>query len=153
METTLDSTYDDYMIVCSGVYGSSSTGLNFRLKIGGTYITSGYYAGGLRQSITQTSYDYRTNNNLSSFSNTTGNDMQDLATTPSVIRMFINKPSVSKYQSIQWDAHTIYGLSACNRLVGAVGINSTSGVLTGVRFYGATGTINGSFRLYGLANS
>ena len=154
METTIDSTYDEYMIVGSGIYCSSPSALRFRLKIGGTYITSGYYTGSIRQaSLVQTSFDYQLMNNGSSINNTTGWDLQTSSTYPTVLRMLINQPSVSKTQSVYWDAHTIRSTTDAGRNIGGVGINSTTGVLTGVRLYPFTGNLTGTFRLYGLAKS
>lgn len=154
METTLDSTYDEYMIVGSGIYCSSASDLRFRLKIGGTYITSGYYAGSIRQaSLVQTSFDYQLMNNGSSISNTTGWDLSTSSTYPTVLRMLINQPSVSKTQSVYWDAHTIRSTTDAARNISGVGINSTTGVLTGVRLYPFSGNLTGAFRLYGLAKS
>jgi len=154
METTIDSTYDEYMIVGSGIYCSSSAALRFRLKVGGTYITSGYYSGSIRQaSLVQTSFDYQFMNNGSSINNTTGWDLQTSSTLPTVVRMLINKPSVSKTQSVYWDAHTMRSTTDAGRNLGGVGITSTTGVLTGVRFYSSSGNLTGNFRLYGLTNS
>ena len=152
VETTFDSTYDSYVIIGSGIFASSSGGLSIRLKIGGSYLTSGYDAGHIRQSLNSGSYNYGNIVDGDRINNASGADLKTSASTPARIVIELSNPSVSKTQAISYISNTVLTTSTNDRAYGQ-GQNRTAGVLTGVQFYGDAGNITGDFRLYGITNS
>jgi hypothetical protein len=152
VETTFDSTYDSYVIIGSGIFASGSGGLSIRLKIGGSYLTTGYDAHHLRQNLTSTGYNYGSIVNGDRINNASGSDLLTSASTPARIVIELSNPSVSKTQAISYTSNTVKSTSTNDRAYG-LGQNRTTGVLTGIQFYGDAGNITGTFRLYGINNS
>ena len=151
IETTFDATYDNYVIMATGVFPAGITDLWMRLKIGGTYQTVSY-AGHLSQlnsgtatyagQATQTA-QILINDNAS---NTAGQSTD----------LIIHIPSPSNttlYKKIHYEgaSFTAGGLS---RMVRGSAVNTSStSALTGVRFLANGQNISGTFRLYGIAKS
>jgi hypothetical protein len=148
IETTFNSTYDNYVIYASGVYLSDAVGLYALLKVSGSYQTSSY----------RWSYFYN-NKNFGSSGDGSGNANQInlcqsvTTSTSSTINYVVNvwsAPLTTGHKLITWmgnvttDTINMFGTGAW--------VNGT-GALTGVRFAPVSGTVSGVFRLYGIQNS
>lgn len=152
VETTFNSTYRAYLIIGTGVLCSSSSPLNCRLKIGGSYITSASYA--------YSRHDLRTDITSYEASSDTGGSTVPLTGSLSTSRsadfmMTVYFPSDTVSEKM-FDWRFAPGRLNNNVSTGSVGYasNSNTDALTGVRFYFTTGNVaSGEFRLYGIANS
>lgn len=152
VETTFNSTYRAYLIIGTGVLCSSSSPLNCRLKIGGSYITTASYA--------YSRHDLRTDITSYEASSDTGGSTVPLTGSLSTSRsadfiMTVYFPSDTVSEKM-FDWRFAPGRLNNNISTGSVGYasNSNTDALTGVRFYFTTGNVaSGEFRLYGIANS
>jgi hypothetical protein len=151
IETTFNSTYGVYMLVGSGIFAQTTTGqMSALMKIGGSYAAS--------------DYDYSVsipNSGASTYSGLNGEaqasiNMHTVATNTVgetySFTMYISQPaSTTLFKQVYW---TGLGSRATNMVQksGAAHNRSTS-ALTGIQFSMASGNINGTFRLYGIANS
>jgi ribosomal protein S8 len=133
------------------MFTSSASGLNVRLKIGGSYLTSGYYSQNIRQRQSSTTYDYGVFNNTGFAGNVSGGDMDTSAVTPACVELRVSKPAVNKFQQVAYDGRTVLSGSSVDRSIGGSITNTTQGVLTGIRLYADAGNITGTFRLYGYS--
>jgi hypothetical protein len=162
VESTFDSTYDAYAIVATNVSPSNNTvSLRVRLKIGGTYLTSGYaYTSNITRSITtdgQTVSANATNEEQIVLVESLPNNAA-LAGSAANFSLFLNNPSSgSMIKSIysQGVAVTQGASIAQSSAMNTSAINrSNVSALTGVRFYFTSGNVStGTFRLYGIKNS
>lgn len=152
--TGMNSTYDMYMIVGQNVSSSDSARMQAQIYLGGSLQTSslyGYVAGAMDTSWVISTWTNPSDTRIilaeTGYINTGG--------TPD--RNFIfycpNVNSTTK-------AHGFWGTGQENRTTARPHVYHMSGnyasigsAMTGVRFYMATGTITGTFRLYGLKNS
>ena len=150
IETTFDSTYDNYAIVANSVY-PSTTGqvIWIRFKISGVYATSLYnyatmYNTGAtvtgNQGVSQAQIiltNLSASNSTSITSNFTCNVYAPSSTsvykTLTVNGISNNVGTLANFITSSWYAGTT--------------------ALTGVRFLAASGNINGTFRLYGIKKS
>jgi hypothetical protein len=162
VETTFNSTYDRYMLVISKLQLSSSSGapyLTARLKIGGSYQTSGYRWGHM----------YATNSSSGSASAAGGSSTGTsyLYISPPYVpatsgwfldaQVMIYAPAdTDNYKNIYWTGvnGTNFSWDVTAFTGGGYHTNSTS-AMTGIRFLTNSGdNINtGTFRLYGIKNS
>ena len=150
IETTFDSTYDNYVIVATGVSWSATSILGARFKISGSYATTGY----------SYSTAYSSVGTALAAGNTSGTGTQvnllpSLGATNAYGFVFyiysaadtINTKTVS---------FSVFGGSGGGtsqyQSVGGGGYASGA-ALTGIRFLMTSGTITGTFRLYGIKNS
>ena len=157
LETTFNSTYDSYIIVFSNAAPSANTNnIRVRLKINGTYQTSGYNYHAARPDNTSASYSAQ-GASAQSYINLMGGNVQDSrATVPgstSDMHIRINAPtSTATIKSISWNGSMVGTTNS--PLFGSGQFVTSFEALTGVRFFYASGNIlTGVFRLYGLANS
>lgn len=154
-ESNIDSTYSRYVIIGSGIYGSSSAGFGALLKIGGSFKTNGYYYQHVRQllgSSGSTSFNYGTGSSAASIANNlSGSDVSTSAAQPANIVFQFDTPSANAYQTVRYDGVTITGNTSANRSIGGCLMTYHQGVMTGIRFQLASGNIYGSFSLYGIA--
>lgn len=157
IETTFDSTYDNYMIVASGITCVTSGNLQARLKIGGSYITGG-------------AYDYHVTNQVDSSTSYSGlaaeeatsivvlSQLDNTVKSTAGFVMYVYRPaSTTLLKQVTWTGATMRQNASSsaylNTGTGGVG-DSQIAALTGVRFFMASGNITvGTFRLYGIANS
>ena len=145
IETTFNSTYDMYVIVATGVYGSANAATQARMKLAGSYVTS-------------TSYNYSVSAATSAYvSLSASNDTQITmtsvgtpnSTTSQNFVMYVPKPSSTMTKQMFWTgADVVNGANTSG-----FGSNNANTALTGIRFYRSSGTITGTFRLYGIKNS
>jgi hypothetical protein len=152
--TGMNSTYDMYMIVAQNVSSSDSVAMNAKIYLGGTLQTSslyGYIIGVMDSTWSVTSNTGPTDSRgflaSAGYINTGG--------TPD--RTFIiycpNVNSTSK-------AHGFWGTGQENRTTSrphvyhfSVNYASIGSAMTGIQLYMGSGTLTGTFRLYGLKNS
>ena len=150
VETGFSSTYDDYMITVSGLFNSSSaTTLLGRLKLGGTYNTTGMYywntatrqVNGSTQTPEYAGSD--TSIQLSAASGLGGSIGDNFS-----MSMFLLAVNNSGTKSIYTNgAYALYN----NKGGGTLGFANSSDVLSGVRFFSSSGNLTGTFKLYGIA--
>lgn len=155
IETTFDATYSEYMLVARHVVpmpGNSQ--LLCRLKIGGSYVASGY--------------DFFLNRSQSGAATFLGANQATFASGDTAIAvaagltanaarggcfvMRIPSPANSVSQkTIDWSGHADDGNN--HAIASGTGRNSGTAALTGVRFFGndpSSGIASGSFTLFGI---
>jgi hypothetical protein len=147
IETTFNSTYDNYVIMASDV-SISANQLYCLLKISGTYQTTNYtyvmnYTDASQAINTQIS---RTS---TSDSSTTKMRLTNGTNNPMNFSMNVYKPTSSVQKQVSWTG--TYGSGNAGEIRG-VGLNTGTGALTGVQFNSNGGTVTGTFRLYGISN-
>jgi hypothetical protein len=157
VETTFNSTYDNYVIMATGVTGDLDNRTKImRVKVGGTYQTASY-----RSTLWSLSYT----SGAGTVSATSDGFIlleSHYASTYPLERadfiVYIRRPSDAtnyktvNYQSSGFGAST----SSSNNATSAVGGGSwtgSTGAITGVQFLCSAGNITGTFRLYGIKNS
>jgi hypothetical protein len=68
--------------------------------------------------------------------------------------MYIHNPaSTTKYKGIYWSGAAVNNSNDVVQILGTTMNFSGTQALTGVRFFGSSGTLAGTFRLYGIKNS
>jgi len=144
VETTFSSTYDQYIIEATGVtVQTNSVGLDFLMKIGGSYVTTGYYG---------------TGRNIANITNGAAASITDLilnaASASLSFTMKIPTPASTAFSKGCYFAGTLPSTATADLEVGGCMINTGTGALTGIRFQATSGNIvAGKFRLYGIRNS
>jgi hypothetical protein len=151
IETTFNSTYDAYLLICTGVTQSgANNAIGMRMKIGGTYLTANYQSSQIRTSSNGT--------NLYSGSDSGSAASIDVGAPGSSagrvlqLNVWIRNPTSTTFR------HLINYEGVQNDETGTlqtrtgVGSNTTTGALTGIRFFPAADTMSGKFRLYGISN-
>ena len=154
IETTFSSTYDAYMLVASKLTCSDNgSDVSARFKIGGVYISGGVdYQYNLITSSSGGATLYRSRASDTQTSITILGSASSASNAQSNFTMYLHNPTSTTKQ------HTLYstGVVIDNTDVSvsqaiAVGKCTTTGALTGIRIRPGTGTISGTFSLYGLA--
>ena len=151
IETTFSSTYDAYLIVGTAlVSANDDSEFSARLKIGGTYLTSAYL--GHYQNIRDGSATYSGvggNGGFIGISDGTGNGASESLNF--TMKVF-NPTSTTRQHIVVGD---IVNVNQAPFYKGGafIGGNTTTGALTGVRFFFGGNTVSGKIRLYGIANS
>jgi len=154
IETTFNSTYDNYLIVATGVVLSTSTNpvLWARMKIGGTYATANYFYHTSLPISNSTAYAAVAANAAAQIviSSATYAGADSLVS----FTMNIPNPTSTVFQkAMYWQGTNLNDLGYSVAMRGQ-GINQGASALTGIRFLASSGNIaSGTFRLYGLANS
>lgn len=153
-ETGIDSTYDNYVFIFNGVKPSSNAYLYVQLKINGSYQTTWYR---------QNEIYLTTGGSVSSYTSADG--QIGLTASGSIIgsqtgstangELWLYNPSNSAIRpSYRWALEATTDSFSTQQIAFGGGIwDNGNGAVTGVKFYASTGTINGSFRLYGYKNS
>jgi hypothetical protein len=154
IETTFNSTYDVYLLVASGIRPSVTNAVvAARLKIGGTYITTGTYPAFRMQPESQS-------NAFAGAGDTAANEIRiignvgDAANASANFSMYIYSPSsTSLSKMIVWTGASV-DTTTYVRLSYGAGFNTGTSAMTGIRFFLLSGNIaSGTFRLYGIKNS
>ena len=154
VETTLDATYDAYMLVVSGAKpATDSVSLQARMKIGGAYIststsisTGGYSSTAGNQATTLAT-------EITLVSSVWGNDA---ASSCDVVMYIFNPSSTAFKKQLFYQATSLRIDTGATQVQtrSGVGLNDGTAALTGIRFFASSGNISaGKFRLYGIANS
>lgn len=142
LETTFNSTYDQYMIALSGVVTGGDP-LRIRLRVGGTYQTSAFY--NFTSNITGSTTDESAITVIGSTSATLPVDGFVYA---------FNPTATTTWKKVYWDGITGGSTAAAVLHTGIGFFRNSTDALTGVRFFNPFGNIqSGTFRLYGIAKS
>ena len=153
VETTFSSTYDVYVLECTGVLpATDATNLLILMKIGGSYVTTGY----LSHVSICTSNDSATYSAIVS-------DGTSIPIASSVLNTagyggnftihIYNPASTSIRKMIHVEGVYLDSGGRIDVSYGA-GYNSGAAALTGIQFKMSSGNItSGTFRLYGIANT
>ena len=159
IETTINSTYDNYTIVASDIFPSTSSAIPyFRMKVSGSYATGASdYTYILSHPVSSTYLGTADTAGVSqiiagrAMATTTVAD--DLETMAFVLYLF--QPSnTTRAKTISWLGGQYHGLNASTNSLSGFGVLNKTAAVTGIRFYFDTGTVStGTFRLYGIANS
>ena len=151
VETGFGSTYDDYIIIGSGVFFSGAGGLAARMKISGSYVTSSAYSHHVITSApTATAYASIAGQSQaeSRLQGTNGGaTVLDNAMSFQMNILSVNSATYKTARSM--------GIGNSGEFSDAVmKLQSSTGVLSGIRFLNYNGgTLTGTFKLYGVAKS
>jgi hypothetical protein len=152
LETTFNSTYDQYLITVSALLpATNNVSFQAQFKQGGSYITAGYRF--------HTSYLRNTD---SAYNAVVGTGAAEIRLAPNMSSSFVSNyqfivanPTVADMPRIYGDGTSFFatnGVIARNLTFGYQA--DTSGAIQGVRFKMDSGNIaSGVFRLYGIKNS
>jgi hypothetical protein len=150
IETTFSSTYDAYVLYIVNLtpqYGGSI--IYARLKVGGSYVTSGSYTYAMNRSNDSTT-GYLADNSA-------GDTTIRLSNNCSLGQMTINiySPSnTTKSKMINWQGVSITSTPNIAFANGVAYVTGTTAAMTGIRILADSGNItSGTFRLYGVSNS
>ena len=146
LETTFNTTYDFYTIRFF-VEGSAPAQLSCRLKVSGSYQTSGYYGHLATSRSSSAAY------NGVAMSNAAEINMGAVGTTLGdsqyIMHVMGDPTDTGTIKRIHWA-----GFASQNKSIDNGGAHfGTAGAITGVRIYAASGTLTGPFSLYGISNS
>jgi len=149
IETTFNSTYDEYLIVGTNVKPSVDANLWCRLKLAGAYVASGYHHHTAIVTSAGTGYSAVVAPNSATVAQIVMSGTIN-GGEPFAFTLSVNNPAGSELKFVRWE-----GLSrSTNDSRSGIGHGmSGNGVMTGIRFLLSTGTITGTFRLYGISNS
>lgn len=157
VESSFDSTYDQYVIVAPAFTLSGSptnTELKMRLKIGGSYPGSTGYMYAIDQTNSTTYSGLSSSNNDAIY---LSNRLSDSASYPNAVMdliIYISKPyTTNRNKSVMWQGTQTFQNNP-NVMTGVGWYSGSTAALTGVRLLFAGGaTFSGNFRLYGIKNS
>lgn len=155
IETTFDSTYDEYLILATGVVvATDNISLYLRMKIGGSYLTTNTYA-----------YHLAFPNSLANAYNGQGLELQseiklspnnsNVAAEPANLRICVHNPSSTVMQkTVEWQGSSHHATAPTLHSISGAGGNTGTAALTGIQILSASGNItSGTFRLYGIKKS
>jgi hypothetical protein len=144
IETTFDSTYEDYVIMADVNVSGGAYAIQCRLKISGSYNTATNRWSLNRRTASSTT-------TTATAGGATDGQIKLGDNDPRSLIMTIHGPSSTTLNKmISWTGL----VSTTNVLAkewGHGGVNSNTAALTGVRFLNVGGTVTGTFRLYGIA--
>lgn len=153
IETTFDSTYDEYLIAATGiVVATDNISLYLRMKIGGSYLTTGTYE-----------YHLAFPNSLANAYNGQGLETQteirlspnNSNARPANFRIWVHHPSSTTLpKAVEWQGSSHHATAPTVHSITGAGGNTGVAALTGIQILAASGNItSGSFRLYGIKKS
>jgi hypothetical protein len=152
IETTFDSTYDEYVIKVSNfIPDTSNVGIRSRLKVGGSYDTgSNYSSAAVTMNNTGDSYSGNEGGTTIFVSSDTIG-----ANRPTSFEYRVHSPASTSYaKGVDWAGFFYRNGATLGAWFAGGGANSSTSALTGVRFYLTSGVITaGTFRLYGIKKS
>ena len=154
VETTFSSTYDVYLLIASGVTSQTDgRPLLALMKIGGSYVTSGYKYHATETTSASASYAAGADSAATSLS-VLGGTVGNAADESGNFKMIIYSPaSTALSKQATWEGSSMNSTGVGIKVNGA-GLNTGTSALTGIRFKFDTGNVvAGKFRLYGIANS
>lgn len=156
LETGISSTYKQYMIVVSGyIPATGGTNLFCRMRISGTYQTSGYQY-----------FLFRPSSNSSTVTVSNGTSQSEIVILSNQngsgqntgVVIYANNPAYTP-SNPNSTSHMIYWKGASDggniqMAHGSGGFGGATAAVTGYRFLSSSGNISaGTFSLYGIANS
>ena len=153
VDDTFDSTYDSYVLIASSMQASSNgSNLLMRLKIGGSIITSTtYYYRSLVINSNASGNTLASNQGTGTNEVTLVNNMRGRSYHSVDLELKFNNPSSTSLNH-NWSMAAV-GNNEDNRLASHIGggTNKTLAAMTGVQLRISSGTLSGTFRLYGVA--
>ena len=153
IETTFNGTYDSYLLIGKSCSVSVNTA-DFRLlmKLGGTYVTSNYIYHAMNSASGSTAYA-----GVQAVADSyipIGPSMSNDSNSSLSFAMRIYDPtSTTLRKLITFEGAALATSGTVIRNTFGSGTNNEITALTGIRFFPPSGTISGTFRLYGIANS
>lgn len=153
----LDSTYTGYSVFCiigEGIFTDLATNdFEIKLKVGGTYATTGYVSTAITsRSDTTTVNVINGTVNAIIANNTSSTYGIAVANSGSIILYVYNPSSTTMSKAVSWHSSQQNTTDVAHSV--GTGKNTAVTALTGVRFSFGTGRqITGTFRLYGIKNS
>ena len=154
VETTFDSTYDNYVIVANNVTAATDAAVMWcRFKVSGAYASDTNYQYHVAH-LTSDSAAYASAASGGDAKIVINNATDSSTASPTAFMMVINDASnAGTNNAVAWDGNSATGVSVLQKITGA-GSYSTTAALQGVRFLMSTGNVkSGTFRLYGIKNS
>jgi hypothetical protein len=152
IETTFDSTYDEYVIKVSNLIpDTSNIQLVSRLKVGGSYDTGSNYSSAAVM-MTSAGDTYAGNDGGTTIFLAPANIG---ANRPTSFEYRVHSPASTSYaKGVDWAGFFYRNGATLGAWFAGGGVNSSTSALTGVRFYLTSGVITaGTFRLYGIKKS
>lgn len=153
IETTFNGTYDSYLLIGKSCSVSVNTAdFRFQMKLGGTYVTTGYIYHLMNSASGSTAYVGTQAVNDSHVP--VGASMSSDSNSSFSFAMRIYDPTsttVKKLITFEGTSLATSGTVIKNSF--GSGTNNQITALTGIRFFPPSGTISGTFRLYGIVNS
>jgi hypothetical protein len=152
LETGFSSTYDNYIVLINDVFGTTNfANLQVQLKIAGTYAASGYLG---RQIYGGSSATYP---EVANYQNSTSHAVVGSLSNSSTqvgaysVELFNVNGSQTKFVEAfgGFYAPSNYGCFGSR----ANFLNTATGVVSGIQFSASSGTVTGTFRLYGIRKS
>ena len=155
IETTFDSTYENYVLIVSNLRGTvANAELRIRFKLSGGYSSADYFYHTTRLISTSAAYGAEATGSASSL--LAGSNIAATATNSGQGNFYIHNPaSTTSYKAIYGTFVSGFDNNDAARTTNLYGANNTdTSALTGIRFLMSTGNISaGTFRLYGIKNS
>jgi len=142
LTSIFSSTYDNYKIIISELYGSANVAFNCRVGVAGTPVTAGYFYGGWIVNYTGATTTASGNSVSSVFVNSVNNT--STGTNGIEINIF-NPNKASKHTTFNYQGFDIFGI---RMQVGSGAILNTSAV-TDFQILPDSGTITGKVSVYG----
>jgi hypothetical protein len=149
IETTFNGTYDNYVIFASRVrVGTFNADLWCRMKLGGSYLSGAGNYNYTLANIPATTYAGSRNTDTKILLASTLEDTQE-----NQFQVFLSNPTGTTYKKpISWEGSFSNAGTGNRSLVVGAGCSEVVTALTGIRIMASTGTITGTFRLYGIKN-
>lgn len=150
LETTFDSSYDQYLIVVDNLTpGTNGVDLHCQLKVGGTYQTN-YYWHNTRTHSSSNAYvgeGYDASSRI-----VLANSLSNAASAQSGFQVYIHAPSsTAKKKIINWCGVAMSSIGGQVAMANGAAMHDGTAALTGVRFQMSSGTItSGTFSLFGI---
>jgi len=154
VESTFNSTYDVYLLVASAITVSDTNSIiGARLKIGGSYISTGTYPTFRMQPESSSNAFAGSGDTAATTIRIIGN-VDNVANASANFSMYIYSPSSTTLSKmVVWTAASV-DTNTYVRLSYGAGFNTGTAAMTGIRFLPVSGTFtSGTFRLYGIKNS
>jgi hypothetical protein len=153
IETTFDSTYDEYWIIAESIKPSvDGATINLRMKLSGAYVTTNDY-GWTRVQITTASSVVSGGASSAATEIRFIDKIGNAATKYGWGIIKIKTPSGSNIKALQYESSAFIDTAGTLDAYFGSGFNAGTGALTGIRFLPSSGTFSGTFRLYGIRNS
>lgn len=153
IETTFNGTYDSYLLIANSCSVSVNTAdFRFLMKLGGTYVTTGYIYHVMNSASGSTAYVGQQAVNDAYVP--VGASMSNNSNSSLSFAMRIYNPTSTTHKKlITFEGTSLATSGTVIKNSFGSGTNNEISALTGIRFFPPSGTISGTFRLYGIANS
>lgn len=150
IEFPADGTYDNYILLGTGItLADDGRALVFQMKIGGSYVTSGYFYHTSEPASDAATY---VGTNSASAAQIRIGTLGNAAGEHADIKIeFANPASTTLIQNVRYSAGIIGNSGQAISVTGS-GACATTGALTGIRFFAisASNIATGTFQLYGI---